>query len=112
MPDGLWGKLIVAMAFFVLGRVIAGVGAGRRERDDANAVRNLYKSRIPAHGPTSASSRLNVSAGLGAELRPLILRGDLIEAIKRYREETGAGLKESKDAVEAFREQLRQQRLI
>jgi ribosomal protein L7/L12 len=37
------------------------------------------------------------------EVRALIRRGDLIGAIKLYREKTGLGLKESKDAVEAMR---------
>jgi hypothetical protein len=36
------------------------------------------------------------------ELLDLLRRGDKIEAIKRYRERTGAGLKEAKDAVEAL----------
>lgn len=36
------------------------------------------------------------------ELRSLLATGQKIEAIKRYRERTGAGLKEAKDAVEAL----------
>lgn len=34
------------------------------------------------------------------EIRSLIARGHQIQAIKKYREATGAGLKESRDAVE------------
>ena len=37
-----------------------------------------------------------------AEIRTLAARGDKIEAIKRYRERTGVGLKEAKDFVEAL----------
>ncbi len=37
----------------------------------------------------------------------LIRAGKKIEAIKIYREETGAGLKEAKDAVEAIQDRLR-----
>lgn len=37
-----------------------------------------------------------------AALRELLRGGQKIEAIKRYRERTGAGLKEAKDAVEAL----------
>ena len=36
------------------------------------------------------------------ELRALIESGQKIEAIKRYREMTGAGLAEAKEAVEAI----------
>jgi ribosomal protein L7/L12 len=37
----------------------------------------------------------------------LLRRGNKIEAIKVYREKTGAGLKEAKDAVEAIERRLR-----
>ena len=37
-----------------------------------------------------------------AEVRALKQRGKLIEAIKLYRQNTGLGLKESKDAVEGL----------
>jgi ribosomal protein L7/L12 len=40
------------------------------------------------------------------ELRALLDQKQLIPAIKRYRELTGSGLKESKDAVEAFQRTL------
>ena len=36
------------------------------------------------------------------EIRNLLAPGRKIEAIKRYREETGAGLAEAKDAVESL----------
>lgn len=36
-----------------------------------------------------------------AEIDDLLQRGKKIEAIKRYRELTGAGLRQAKDAVEA-----------
>lgn len=39
---------------------------------------------------------------LEARVRAIVAQGRIIEAIKVYREATGAGLKESKDAVEAL----------
>jgi hypothetical protein len=39
-------------------------------------------------------------------IRQLVLQGKKIEAIKLYRDQTGAGLKEAKDAVEAMQRQL------
>lgn len=51
------------------------------------------------------------AAGLTAadhtELRDLLERGKKIEAVKRYREMTGLGLKESKDAVDAMERQIK-----
>lgn len=43
------------------------------------------------------------SAGGDAEVRALIAAGDMIGAIKRYREVTGVGLVEAKRAVEDMR---------
>jgi ribosomal protein L7/L12 len=40
------------------------------------------------------------------EIRELLLAGKKIEAIKRYRESSGLGLKESKDAVDAVEKEL------
>ncbi len=40
--------------------------------------------------------------GLSAEVRQLADAGQKIEAIKVHREQTGVGLKEAKDAVEAY----------
>jgi hypothetical protein len=41
------------------------------------------------------------------EIRELLLAGKKIEAIKRYRESSGLGLKESKDAIELVENELR-----
>jgi ribosomal protein L7/L12 len=42
------------------------------------------------------------ATGLSAEVRRLAGEGKKIEAIKVHREQTGAGLKDAKDAVEAY----------
>ena len=41
------------------------------------------------------------------DVRGLVRAGRKIEAIKRYREETGVGLKEAKDAVDRLEAKLR-----
>lgn len=46
-------------------------------------------------------------AGITAEVQDLVARDRVIEAITVYRQETGAGLKEAKDAVDAYRAQRR-----
>ena len=62
--------------------------------------------------PKSLSRRSSSAAGCrvavrwtkrcGAELTELLRAGRKIEAIKRYREQTGVGLKVAKDAVEGL----------
>ncbi len=42
-----------------------------------------------------------------SEIEAQIRSGALLDAITLYREKTGAGLKEAKDAVEAWRDRLR-----
>src|SRR5262249_3636310 len=52
--------------------------------------------------PASTGPALRVDDDLVARVRSLMEGGQKIEAIKLFRERTGAGLKESKDAVEAI----------
>ena len=58
---------------------------------------------IGAGAPFSAApAGAAVSGDLQQELMALMQKGEKIMAIKRYREATGVGLKEAKDAVEAL----------
>jgi hypothetical protein len=52
-----------------------------------------------------AFSALGLAAEVARQIETLLRGGNLIGAIKVYREHTGRGLKESKDAVEAFARQ-------
>ena len=53
------------------------------------------------HAPIS-DSQAQLSEDLEQRVRSVLEHGDKIEAIKIYREETGAGLAEAKSAVEAL----------
>jgi hypothetical protein len=76
------------------------------------ALTTIIESREEAHSTPSAQAlpgrtsspdpTLRPSGELADQLEPLLRGGNLIGAIKVYREHTGRGLKESKDAVEAF----------
>lgn len=44
------------------------------------------------------------AVGVPEECRRLVAQGEVIRAIKVYRERTGAGLKEAKDAIDLYRE--------
>ena len=70
-------------------------GAGLAEAKQA--VEALEQGEPPPAGEPADSS-------LEAEVLALLEQGRKIQAIKLYRERTGAGLKEAKDAVEALGE--------
>ena len=59
-------------------------------------------AQAAAVGPQSVGRDRPPSGELADQLDSLLRRGNLIGAIKIYREHTGRGLKESKEAVEAF----------
>ena len=46
------------------------------------------------------------AGGPSSIVHDLVRRGQLIEAIKHYREETGVGLKEAKDYVDSLKAQM------
>ncbi|WP_036218404.1 ribosomal protein L7/L12 [Calidithermus chliarophilus] len=50
----------------------------------------------------------DVPAALDGEVVELVKRNQIIEAVKLYREQTGLGLKEAKDAVDEIARRLRQ----
>ena len=73
-----------------------------RERTGAGlAEAKTAVESLEAGGPAALAARPAVRAELEAELRAF-LPDRKIEAIKLYRERTGAGLKEAKEAVEAL----------
>lgn len=65
-------------------------------------VRGGQRSRLRDESPrsTPANKIAQAAATQDAELLRLLRAGNKIEAIKRFRELTGSGLKESKDAIE------------
>jgi len=73
----------------------AGLAEAKHAMDAMLADTNL---RMPLPEPASSGEALDVEA----ELLRLLHEGQKIEAIKRYREWSGAGLKDAKDAVEAL----------
>lgn len=91
---GLMGLLIANLAWSNYGRF--------RSRDrvllrriESKLDQILGKLDVPV-------PELGASSGLSAGVRQLADDGRKIEAIKLHREETGLGLKEAKDAVEAY----------
>lgn len=102
--ENVWGYLLVALVFFVLGRTTG----ERRPRD-----RHLPASRVepkPVDAPRSPAPQF--STALETELDELVVGGNLIQAIKRHREETGSDLRTAKDAISERQERLRRRGLV
>jgi ribosomal L7/L12-like protein len=98
----LWDYVGLALLGFLLTALAGTSSALFRPRDRARLRRieskvdlilGHHRIQVPDTGPAS---------GLSADVRQLADDGKKIEAIKLYREETGLGLKEAKDAVEAY----------
>jgi large subunit ribosomal protein L7/L12 len=109
---------------FVLGAVVAFVivlvlAVLRRDHDPIRTGANVISSAsrglptVPRPGPqrpTFGGTSSTFGAPPGQQLADLIRSGRKIEAIKLYRSQTGVGLKEAKDAVEAQELRLRGRR--
>lgn len=79
-------------------------GLGLKEAKDAVEALARDESAPPPRPKRHITGELAID---DAELRGHVSAGRLIDAIKRYRELTGLGLKESKDAIEALRDSLK-----
>jgi ribosomal protein L7/L12 len=78
-----------------------GVGLQEAKRAVEQIEEGLRLDTMPPPTP------LPVMGDPGEAVRSLILAGQKIQAIKLYREQTGVGLREAKDAVDAMEEALR-----
>jgi len=89
--------LIIVMVVGVV-VMLARLSALARKVDRASRVEAKVDALLDAQGVKFDPFR-DVPPGV----REALDRGQIIEAIKRFREATGAGLKESKDFVEELR---------
>lgn len=75
-------------------------GLGLKEAKDAVEQMAAGQVAIQFNTFSTASADADADPTRWAEIKALLQRGNKIEAIKRFREMTGVGLKEAKDAVE------------
>ena len=83
--------VVIALVALVIGIVL-----GRKRSKDRTVV--WREERQAGEGPGAPV--------VDAEVDAFLRQGQLIAAIKRYREVSGVGLKEAKDAVEARQREL------
>ncbi len=97
-PRDFWLLLAAAIGFaFILGRAM-------RAREEGGETRVERRQREAAEALAQFNA---LTPDKQAEIDALVTNNRIIEAIKRVREETGMGLKESKDAVDVRRRELR-----
>lgn len=104
---------LVGVIAFVLGYAVRSMQTGGRDSlplyppsRTAGRVTTAATSPPGETRPSSLEALPPLPQEALAEVEELLLRNKKIEAIKLYREATGAGLKESKDAVEAIQRRL------
>ena len=91
--------LILAALLFVIGRVTAlgGRDDGSVAAKNARKLDSIIKFLNVPDLPTSRPGQLTEA------VRVCVDRGQTVDAIKLYRTETGAGIKEAKSAIDEYR---------
>jgi ribosomal protein L7/L12 len=90
---GLWELLIIGVVVLVVGVIVFALS--RRTSQSATARQIAAYEQIPP-------PPIRLDPATYDEIRTLLDNGQKIQAIRRYREVTHAGLREAKDAVEAL----------
>lgn len=85
---------------FLAVRLAREISAGDPARARAMLEEFQLHVRIGASGATATTIAGMLEPAKDRELQALVLSGRKIDAIKRWRELTGEGLKESKDAID------------
>jgi ribosomal protein L7/L12 len=78
-------------------------GCGLKEAKD---VVEAFEQGSPLTMPETSPAEPSSASGMNAQIHDLLKGGNKIEAIKVYREATGCGLKEAKDAVEEIEKMI------
>lgn len=88
--------LIRAIKIF---RTVYGVGL-KEAKDAVSSLMAGESITLPKKPMTGAENNVNAPPEIDAQVLQLVRAGKTIQAIKRYRELTNLGLKESKDAID------------
>ena len=100
--------VILSVAIVVFGGIFSGVVQAKFSALDPNAKRIAYLERRVS----DLSKQLGIEEAPLTDVQELIAQGRKINAIKLYREQTGASLKASKDAVDAMEAQMKALKLV
>lgn len=98
----IWDYIGLGLLGLLLTAVAGSSSALFRPRDRARLKRIESKLDLIVGNLGIKAPDPGANSGLSAGVRQLADDGQKIQAIKLHREETGLGLKEAKDAVEAY----------
>jgi hypothetical protein len=90
-----------ALPWMIIALLVLGIGVGTTRGSGVKALE--FRLRRVERKLDLMLDQLGVrdpESGLAAELEALLRQGKKIAAVKRYREATGAGLKEAKNEVD------------
>ncbi len=99
---------VVGVLAFLLGYAVRSMKGNSTDSFRVNTPTRAGQpvNGVPAELAAKPAEAKQVSSDAMSQVEDFILRGKKIEAIKAYREATGVGLKEAKDAVEAIQRKL------
>lgn len=81
---------------------------GRKDKDLTSELMREAAEQRAVHDEHKTVSHARARyGGADADVEQLVAQNQLIAAIKLYRERTGVGLKEAKEAVDAIRNDMR-----
>jgi ribosomal protein L7/L12 len=84
------------------GRKIEAIKLVREQTGCGLAEAKAAVEKLERGEPLEGAAPAAPEAALKEEIRTLVLSGRMIDAVKLYRERTGTGLKDAKDAVDAI----------
>ena len=95
--------LIIVAVVVSFGGILSGILSAKFPAPDPNTKRIAYLE----HRARELSEQLGIEEASLTDVQELIVQGRKINAIKLYREQTGASLAASKDAVDAMEAQMK-----
>lgn len=95
--------IILSAVIVVFGVVLSGIVQAKFPVPDPNAKRLAYLERRVSE----LSKQLGIEETPLTDVQELIAQGRKINAIKLYREQTGAGLAASKEAIDVMEAQMK-----
>jgi ribosomal protein L7/L12 len=99
-------------ALLAVGRKINAIKAYKDEMGVGLTVAKRAVDGFESQGRTSERARELLAVGSSEQVASLLAHGDIIGAIKAYREETGTGLYDAKTAVDGFVSRVRMRALL
>ena len=101
--------VVAVVLLLAMGKILGGHAAARQPQEAERPAEREEAIRPPSAPtplpPPGASTPAGLEPGFQRELEELLAKGQVIVAVKRYREVFGVNLKEAKQAIDRIRDQ-------